>query len=320
MTCFFESAERSLTTYTDRNGAIGSKGACAIAGALKVNAVLTSLDISWNHIGAEGAKAFAEALNSGKVAALTTLELAECNLTNYGTDMTGITALAEALQVNAVLTHLDLGGNVLCATNELSGKGTHDASGITALAEALRVNAVLKKLVLSPRSEYRGFDRTNGIGPELGKALAVALQSISSCALEALDLQRNDIGSEAAKHLAEWLKVNTVLTTLSLELNKIDKEGGVAIAEALKSGTSVLTDLNLAGNELCGLCQHTFSGPGQGTYDASGIIAIAEALKSGMSVLTALDLSGNRLDADAGKALREAVKGRENFRLAIAEF
>ena len=52
---------------------IGDEGANAIAEALKVNAVVTTLDLSGNNIGVEGAKAIAEALKVNAV--LTKLNL-----------------------------------------------------------------------------------------------------------------------------------------------------------------------------------------------------------------------------------------------------
>ena len=44
----------------------------------------------------------------------------------------------------------------------------------------------------------------------------------------------NNIGADGAKAIAEALKVNPVLTTLSLSGNRIGAEGAKAIAEALK--------------------------------------------------------------------------------------
>ena len=52
---------------------------------------------------------------------------------------------------------------------------------------------------------------------------------------------------------------------------------------------AVLTNLNLASNQLCGGGQY-----GGGTYDATGITALAEALKV-TAVLTNLNLAENQL-------------------------
>ena len=67
----------------------GLEGAIAIAEALKVNAVVTTLDLRWNNIRDEGAK-----------------------------------AIAEALKVNAVLTKLDIRANCMGDAGE---KAVRDA-------------------------------------------------------------------------------------------------------------------------------------------------------------------------------------------------
>jgi hypothetical protein len=84
-------------------------GIQALAEALRVNAVLTTLDISFSNIGPKGGK-----------------------------------TLTEALRVNAVLTTLDISNNELCGLDSL-GRGTYDATGVKALASALEVNAALNK-------------------------------------------------------------------------------------------------------------------------------------------------------------------------------
>ena len=50
-----------------------------------------------------------------------------------------------------------------------------------------------------------------------------------------------------------------------------------------------LTQLDLAGNKLCGVDEY-----GNGTYDVTGIKAISDALR-GSASLTSLNLSSNRL-------------------------
>ena len=67
--------------------------------------MLTSCDLRSNRIGVEGAKALASALEVNAV--LTTLDLSDnLNMTNYGRDMSAIISIAEALKVNRVLTYL----------------------------------------------------------------------------------------------------------------------------------------------------------------------------------------------------------------------
>ena len=82
-------------------------GLIALSEALKVNASLTSADLSSNNLGLDQ---------------------------NYDPDSTGIEAIAAALNVNASITNLNLEDNEI-------GK-----DGAVALGKALEVNASLKSL------------------------------------------------------------------------------------------------------------------------------------------------------------------------------
>ena len=76
---------RLLTTtqvVTLSHDNIGDDGAKAIAEALKVNAVLTSVDLRLNSIGDDGAKAIAEALKVNAV--LTKLDIQANNMGDEG--------------------------------------------------------------------------------------------------------------------------------------------------------------------------------------------------------------------------------------------
>eukprot|EP00900_Chrysochromulina_parva_P004741 jgi/Chrpa1/14268/Chrysochromulina_OHIO_Genome00023807-RA len=202
-----------LTSVDLRFNSIGDDGAKAIAEALKVNAVMTTLSLGRNNIGDEGAIAIAEAL---KVTAV----LTELNLELNDIRDEGAKAIAEALKVNAVLTTLHLDGNRI------------GAEGAKAIAEALKVNAVLTQLELG----------SNSISDEGAKAIAEALKV--NAVVTNLGLYNNNIGPEGAIAIAEALKVNAVVTTLGLSNNKIGDEGAKAIVEALKVN-AVLTKLDL---------------------------------------------------------------------------
>ena len=96
-----------------------AEGAIALADALKVNAVLTNLDISWNKF---------------------------CGLDQSGMgtyNASGIKALAEALKVNAVLTNLNIRGNNI------------GVEGAAAIADGLKVNAVLTFLKCVAKSSSK---------------------------------------------------------------------------------------------------------------------------------------------------------------------
>ena len=156
------------------------EGPKAVADALLVNGSLTALDLSSNKLMDEGVSAVCEAILSNKetklaslnfvynaigpvgansVAAmvsvtgsLTSINLSENKLTNYGSDMTGIKQLAAALGVNGSLTSIDLSSNQLCGLN-WEGKGNYTTVGIAAIADALRANGSLTKMwYVSPRT------------------------------------------------------------------------------------------------------------------------------------------------------------------------
>ena len=330
-------------------GTYDASGIIALSEALKVTAVLTSLDLFGNSIGAEEAKTLAEAL--AKNAVLTSLDLQG---NEVGPD--GAKALASALAENAALTSLDLYGNSI------------GAEGAKALAKALEKHAVLTSLNL-----YR-----NAIGAEGAKALAEALwknavspavltsTSSTPAVLTSLDVGYNSlddegalgivravrqhdkmtslglasckIGASGAKEIAEYVSGTAVLTDLNLCNNNIGAEGAKAFAEALASGKAVLTylnlrandigadgakaiaaalvknavlkDLDLAQNALCGIDIY-----GRGTYDPSGIQALAAALSSGSAVLTSLNLEDNDIGAKGAKAIATALEKNAVFRM-----
>jgi Ran GTPase-activating protein (RanGAP) involved in mRNA processing and transport len=62
--------------------------------------------------------------------------------------------------------------------------------------------------------------------------------------LTSLVLRGNDIGEQEAKHIADTLRENKILTYLKLSYNYIIKEGAKYIADAIKEKT--LNTLNLA--------------------------------------------------------------------------
>jgi len=66
-------------------------------------------------------------------------------------------------------------------------------------------------------------------------------------ALTKLDLSGNKIGPEGASELGKVLKVKSELTDLNLLGNKIGAKGANTIADALQSGMTKLTKLELSG-------------------------------------------------------------------------
>ena len=72
---------------------------------LKGTEPVKSLDLSGKKLGVASAIVIASLISVN--GALTSINLSENNLTNYGMDMTGITELAAALGVNGSLTKME---------------------------------------------------------------------------------------------------------------------------------------------------------------------------------------------------------------------
>ena len=129
--------------------------------------------------------------------------------------------------------------------------------------------------------------------------VAEILKSKTSVTKIGLQLNK-DIGDEGAKALAEALKVNATVKELLLSYCGIGDDGAAALAEALRSNTS-LWRLSLGSNT---------------AIRDDGAKALAEALRSNTS-LTTLYLPYNSISEQGKQLLRDAVAGRQGFRLEL---
>jgi hypothetical protein len=204
--------DQTVAKFTPRNlhRPLRPADAILIASDLKFMAVVTTLDLSSNSIGPEGAQAIAEVLKANTV-------LAVLWLTDNSIGEDGARAIAEALKVNTAVTTLRLMSNDI------------GVEGAIAIAEALKVNKVLAVLWLED----------NSIGEDGAKAIAETLKV--NAVLTDLRLEDNSIGEDGARAIAEALKVNTAVTTLDLGNNSIGLEGALAIAEALNDNATLTT-------------------------------------------------------------------------------
>jgi len=251
-----------------------------------------------------------------------------------------VAIIGTCLQVNAVLTSLDLSGNML------------RSEGATAIAGALSSGmAVLKKLNLDGFElnieQLKGIEPVESLdfsskrlGPASGIVIAKCIEL--NAVLTSLDLRGNSIGDEGAKALAEALKLNAVLKKLNLdgfELNIEQLKGvdpiesidlswkslgvasGIVIAKCIE-WNAVLTSLDLRVNSIRdegakALAEAlklnavlTHLNLYNNDIGPAGAQAIAEALASGRSVLTTIDLRNNNFDQDAKQTLTNANKRR----------
>jgi Ran GTPase-activating protein (RanGAP) involved in mRNA processing and transport len=189
-----------------------------LAQALSTNTRLTSLNVSLNHIGAEGAKA---------LSTNTTLTSLNVSLNHIGAEG------AKALSTNTTLTSL----NVEC--NQIGDEGAKALSTNTTLTSLnVSLNQIgdegVKALSTNPHLTSLSIDRNN-IGDEGAKALS------TNTHLTSLNVGRNEIGDEGAKALS----MNPHLTSLNVSGNEIGAEGAKAF-----STNPHLTSLNVGGNEI----------------------------------------------------------------------
>jgi len=156
----------ALTELDLSNKNLGPAEGIVLAGLLKVNAVLTSLDVGYNQLTEEATLGLVHVERQRNK--LISLCLASCNISP-----TGAKEIADWASVSAVLTELNLYDNKI------------EAEGATAIAKALEVNRVLTKLNL--------FNNT--IGPEGATAIAKALEV--NAVLTDLNLEYNNLNTEA---------------------------------------------------------------------------------------------------------------------------
>lgn len=188
-----------LTTLSLAGIKLSSARMRELCQALQQDVRLMSLDISWNPIDRDGAKAIVAMLaaNTG---------LAELNLKASDLDDECGIMLAHALTVNTTLASLNLNCNFL------------GPAGADAILAALEGNKALTSLDLG------------GNHLEHGNARATGQMLRKNSTLTTLDLSGNKIGStdkyrrvEAVRHIVDGFECNTVLMTLTLERNNLDQ-------------------------------------------------------------------------------------------------
>jgi len=126
--------------YTAQGFVPDLSGVTALAEALKQNSTLTTLGLRYNKLDAEAAQHLSNALVSNQ-------SLVELHLSNNDLDAEAAKHLSNALVSNQSLVELRLANNLLGCKRE-SGRWVSDLSGVTALAEALKQNGTLAVLDL----------------------------------------------------------------------------------------------------------------------------------------------------------------------------
>ncbi|WLD11866.1 COR domain-containing protein [Planctellipticum variicoloris] len=236
----------NLTSLILSNNNVGTEGARALASLTN----LTSLDLRRNCIGVEGARALASLTN-----------LTSLNLNNNEIGDEGARALASLTNLTSLkLNFNSVGPEGARALASLANLTSLELSFNSVGSEGARLLASLTNLTSLSLDE-------NGVGDEGARALA-SLTNLTS-----LDLWNNGVGSEGARALASLTK----LTSLSLNDNHVGDEGARALAS--------LTNL-----EVLDLWRNGIGDEG------------ARALAS-LTNLTSLDLWGNGVGDEGARAL-----------------
>jgi len=236
--------------------------------ALEVNRHVTSVDLSFNSIGDEGAEAFARLFEVNGV--LEIVNLSECAIGDRG----GV-AIAMALERNSTLTELDLEANCI---GPVTGQ---------AFLNTLRINNFLSSL---------NVDRTrigDAMGNEIRIACAINTQPMSLKAL--LPRLRAQLAIEAGE-LTEEQAGGPVEPVVELDLSVFDghrryDDRSVAILCSELRGCSTLKKLNLADNE----------------FGPDGVGSLADLLLQPTCQLQELDLSSNKIGKHGAFALADAI-------------
>ncbi len=285
--------------------------AITLAGALRENSSLSSLNLARNELTDTGALAIADVLTTritrmsidlrgnrsitaaAAIGLATKTSLRSLAISNHDSTLLWEKNLASAFIANTRLRSLALEVNVFddqgaesLASIIASGGSlasldmyrcplTGDA-GATSFATALATNTALERL----RWRYSSLRH-----PHIA-TLALALTS--NATLKTLDLQGN-LKADHVAEIATALSVNTTLTSVDLSKNAIADAGATALANALRNN-STLKSLRLKNNDIT---------------DVGGS-ALANALTVN-SALILLCLKTNRITDVGGSALASAL-------------
>jgi len=179
-----------------------------LADELRLNQIITVLDLPFQNLCGEQLKALADALLVNK-----TIETVFLQSNQIGNE--GVKALADAFLLNKTVERVYLPSNQI--GNE----------GVKALADAFRVNKTIKHVSL----------RFNEIGNDGVKALADAI--LVNKTIETVGLSNNQIGDEGVKALADAIRVNKTIETVDLSYNQFGDDGGKALASAMEINETI---------------------------------------------------------------------------------
>jgi hypothetical protein len=189
-----------------------------ITDALKTNATLLTLILSYNNIGLKGLGFIAETLKINR-----TLEFLD--IAGEAIGFGGTRLIAEALVINEGLRTLNLNISQI-AIEELS-----------LILNSLKINTILEELNIAYKQ----------IRLEEGQLIIDFLKTGNN--LLSLNLAGSQIGLEGIRQLMGSLKVNNNITILDISNNQAGEEGGKYIIDCLKKNRAI-TSIECDKNEI----------------------------------------------------------------------
>jgi len=333
----------SLTSLSMHSTKIGAVGGVAIADALRVNASLTSCNVLKNNLDVPAAKALVEAVKDKDVS-LCGIRPDSSKMSLVGLKPPDAILLASDLSkagVSASLTKVDV------RSNSISGEGASQ------LAAAVLANTRIEKFNDIPIKEMRADSLTklelsqqqidvvgglvvagllpvmasltecnlgsNNLGDEGADAIATALKESTTSKLQKLEMYINGIGPKGAAALAFYMAVSASLTSVNLTRNNLTGETGCVKASEVQGISFEVGDKVIyKGREMLVSTGKDSDGEiRMKPLDRLSVInAVADALRVSAS-LTEVDLRWSHLDAEGEAAIKEAVRGKEGFKLQI---
>ena len=142
------------------------------------------------------------------------------------------------------------------------------------------------------------------------RALPIALHTLivsARCAsCSQLDLERNNIGSEGAKTLADALKVNASLTDLNVCANNITGDGAQQLAATVLGKQSLECFCKIPLKELRADSLTELNLRGKGV-EVPGALVLAELLQTVSASLTSLNVGSNEIGDEGAQAIGSAL-------------
>ncbi|CAK9096988.1 unnamed protein product, partial [Durusdinium trenchii] len=224
---------------------VGDRLAQVIAKILKTNRSITRIDLAGNHI-----------------------------------SEVGLQAIADALLINHVVTHI--------------GLQVDEGFALERIEERLKANRAAAEAAAPEMLEEKGEEQGDRADPFAGHLRIQALAQIlkRGGATTRMDLSGGRLGDTNVQVLAEALRLNRSVSHIYLQNNTITDLGAKAIAQMLMQNTSIRS-IVLRGNEI----------------GDSGVEALAKALQQNRSIQVIV-LQNNHIGDVGVEALAEAV--REN--------